>query len=276
MENWRLLPFQISNAFENMAVDEALFRVLQERGGPPTLRFYGWERPALSVGYFQNINHEINLQRCVECGIEIVRRPTGGKAVLHDRELTYSVVSREESPFSPDDLIGNYQAICACLIQGFTELGIAVNMAGSDYINKDTNINRGAICFACPAPFELIARGRKICGSAQVRSRGCFLQHGSVLLDFDAETNDLLFSCAEDKQSGQEAHLEARITSVRVETGTAVTAHMLGKVMQRAFAEVWNIRLIQGRLTMEEETLKDDLVRKKYANSLWNGHGKTA
>jgi len=275
LENWRFLPFRISNAYENMAVDEALFRVLQERGGPPTLRFYGWERPALSVGYFQNINHGINLQRCMQCGIEIVRRPTGGKAVLHGREMTYAVVSREESPFSPDDLIGNYQTICACLIQGFAELGIAVNMAGTDY-NKDANINREAICFACPAPFELLARNRKICGSAQVRSHGCFLQHGSVLLDFDAETNDLLFSCSVDKKSGQEARLAARITSVREETGSAVTAEMLGKVMKRAFAEVWSIRLIRGKLTREEQTLKNDLVRNKYTNSLWNGYGKTA
>lgn len=277
MENWRLLPFQISNAFENMAVDEALFRALQEQGGPPTLRFYGWQRPTLSVGYFQNIKCEINLQRCAECGIEIIRRPTGGKAVLHDRELTYSVVSREESPFSPDDLIGNYQAICACLIQGFAELGIEVCMAGDCYYNnKDENKNRGSICFACPAPFELLVRGRKICGSAQVRSRGCFLQHGSILLDFDAEKNGLLFSFSQDKGNGQEADLDARITSVHTETEIFITAETLSKVMQRAFAEVWNVRLIQGKLTMEEETLKNDLMSHKYTNSLWNGYGKTA
>lgn len=255
-------------------MDEALFRILQERGGPPTLRFYGWERPSLSVGYFQNINNEVNLRRCREYGIDILRRPTGGKAVLHDRELTYSVVSREDSPFSPGDLIGNYQAICFCLIQGFAELGIEVHMAAKDtYNNKDENRNMDAICFACPAPFELLVRGRKICGSAQARSRGCFLQHGSILLDFDAGKNCLLFSPPEEGPACQGDHLDKRITSVQEETGTAVAAEMLSVIMQRAFETVWNVRFVEGKLTSEEKTLKNDLMQNKYSNPVWNEGG---
>lgn len=269
MENWRLLPYQILNAFENMAMDEALFRVFQERGGPPTLRFYGWEKPVLSVGYFQNIEHEINLQRCREDGVDILRRPTGGKAVLHDRELTYSVVSREVSPFSPDDLIGNYQAICFCLIQGFAELGLEVHMAKASYNNKDENRNMDAICFACPAPFELVSRGRKICGSAQVRSRGCFLQHGSILLDFDVKKN-CLFCLNSEETEEQGDHLEQKVTSVYGETGKSISPEVLSRIMQRAFEATWKIRFVAGTLTWEEETLKNDLMKKKYANPDWN------
>lgn len=256
-----------------MAMDEALFRVLQERGGPPTLRFYGWERPVLSVGYFQNIKHEINLQRCRACGIDIVRRPTGGKAVLHDRELTYSVLSREVTPFFSDDLIGNYQAICSCLIRSFADLGIEVHMAKDYYNNNDENRNMGSICFACPAPFELLVRGRKICGSAQVRSRGCFLQHGSILLDFDAAKNCLLFAHSEGEPECQGNHLEERVTSVQEETGTSIAAEMLSVIMQRAFETVWNVRFIEGKLTREEETLKNDLMQNKYTNPVWNAGG---
>lgn len=255
-----------------MAIDEALFRVLQERGGPPTLRFYGWQKPVLSIGYFQNAAREVNLQHCREYGMDVVRRPTGGKAVLHDRELTYSVVSREVHPFFSADLIGNYQAICACLIRGFAELGIEVSMA-KDF-RHDSRNDMDSICFACPAPFELLSRGRKICGSAQVRSRGCFLQHGSILLAFDAEKNCLFLlpSAAPSEDRGD--HLGQKVTSVHGETGAVVAPEILSRVVQQAFESVWKIHFVEGGLTPEEETLRNDLLEKKYTNPTWNLQGK--
>lgn len=272
MEHWRVLPFQIFNAFENMAMDEALFRVLQERGGPPILRFYGWQRPALSIGYFQNAGQEVNLQHCREHGMDIVRRPTGGKSVLHDRELTYAVVSPEVPPFFSDNLIGNYQAVCSCLIRGFSEVGIEVGMAKD--CRHDGNKAMDSICFARPAPFELLARGRKICGSAQVRSRGCFLQHGSILLDFDAEKNCryLLSSAAQKDDRGD--HLRRKVTSVHGETGEVILPERFSGIVQRAFETAWNIRFVAGGLTPEEEILKNDLLENKYTNPIWNLWGK--
>jgi lipoate-protein ligase A len=268
LENWRILPFKFFNAFENMAIDEALFRVLQERGGPPILRFYGWRRPTLSIGYFQNAGQEVNLQQCQEYGMDVIRRPTGGKAVLHDRELTYSVVSREVPPFFSTDLIGNYQAICSCLIRSFAEVGIEVGMA-KDY-RHDGDKQMGSICFACPAPFELLSRGRKICGSAQVRSRGCFLQHGSILLDFDAEKNCRFLLSSATQKDDRSDHLKRKVTSVHGETGEVITPEAFSGIVQRAFETAWNIRFIKGGLTPEEEMLKNDLLEKKYTNPSWN------
>ena len=271
METWRVLPFQIFNACENMAMDEALFRVLQERGGSPTLRFYGWQRPVLSIGYFQNAGQEINLQQCRAHGLDVIRRPTGGKAVLHDQELTYSVVSKEVPPFFSADLIANYQAICSCLILGFSELGIDVSMAKDHRYDRSSGMD--SICFACPAPFELLSRGRKICGSAQFRSRGCFLQHGSILLEFDVGKNCLFFLNSEETQE-QGDHLAQKVTSVYGETAKSISPEMLSRIMQRAFETTWHIRFAEGKLTPEEEALKNELLQKKYANPDWNLRGK--
>jgi lipoyl(octanoyl) transferase len=272
LENWRVLPFQIFNAFENMALDEALLRVLQERGGPPTLRFYGWQKPVLSIGYFQDAGKEVNLKHCREHGLEVVRRPTGGKAVLHDQELTYSVVSKEGPPFFSSDLIENYQAICSCLILGFSELGIEVSMA-RDY-SYDRNPEMDSICFARPAPFELLSRGRKICGSAQVRSHGSFLQHGSILLDFDVEKNCLFLLSSTEESNSWGDHLAQKVTSIHGETGEVITPEVLSRIIQRAFETTWRIRFVEGKLTREEEMLKNDLLQRKYANPDWNMRGK--
>ncbi|MBN1545444.1 MAG: lipoate--protein ligase family protein [Syntrophaceae bacterium] len=255
-----------------MAVDEALFRVLQERGGSPILRFYGWEKPALSIGYFQNAEREINLGYCQKSNLDIVRRPTGGKAVLHDRDLTYSIVSPEVPPFFSPNLIGNYQAICTCLIRGFAELGIPVGM-GEDQ-RKDADREMGAICFAFPAPFELLSRGRKICGSAQVRSRGCFLQHGSIPLDFDPHQNSLCLQSTTKNLDERCTHLKEKVTSVLNETDVVITQKTLSEVMQRAFEAVWQVRFIEGTLTAEEDRMKNNLLARKYAHPAWNLGGK--
>jgi len=272
LENWRVLPYQIFSAFENMATDEALFRILQERGGPPTLRFYGWERPALSIGYFQNTATEINLRHCLCNGMDIVRRPTGGKAVLHDRELTYAVVSREGLPFFSGSLVENYQAVCSCLIRAFSELGINVNMARDGRHERKKEM--GAICFAFPAPFELLSRGRKICGSAQVRSRGCFLQHGSILLDFDAEKSCRFILPSEERQSDRCDDLRETVTSIHGETGEMMLPARFSGIVQRAFEVSWQVRFVTGELTPEEEDLKNRLMEEKYRNPAWNLEGK--
>ncbi len=272
MENWRVLPFQIFHAFENMAMDEALFRVLQERDGPPTLRFYGWERPALSVGYFQNTATELNLHHCRCDGMDIVRRPTGGKAVLHDCELTYAVVSREDLPFFPGNLVENYKAVCSCLIRAFSELGIGVSMASESH--REGKKDMRSICFAFPAPFELLSRGRKICGSAQVRSRGCFLQHGSILLDFDAEKNCRFILPSEQRQSDRCDRLRETVTSIFGETGEVMMPERFSEIVRRAFEVSWNVRFAEGKLTLEEEDVKNRLAAEKYRNPSWNLDGK--
>ena len=166
-----------------MAVDEALFREAVGISLPRRLRFYGWQSPAVSLGRFQNARRELDLEACERFGIAVVRRPTGGKAVLHEQELTYAVVAADASPLFPPDILGTYRLISACIARGLSALGIAAEMKteGRTLAEGETN----AVCFAHPSRYELLVDGRKICGSAQMRSQGVFLQHGSLLMTFD-------------------------------------------------------------------------------------------
>jgi len=273
LETWRFLPFKYDHPRENMAVDEALFRTLQRQSGAPVLRFYGWGRPALSLGYFQDAAREINLERCRALGMDVVRRPTGGKAVLHGMDLTYAVVSHEAPPLFSSDLIGNYRAICAVLTCGFAELGIKVCM--SERYNNGADPDLASICFAYPAPFELLCRGRKICGSAQVRSRNCFLQHGSISLAFDPDQIDLFVTPVAGGDTAGRAYLRDNVTSVCEETGQRIAPERLSRIMQRAFETVWGIRFAESGLTPEEELLKNTLRKKKYDVTTWNLDGQS-
>ena len=124
MDEWRLLPFQSGDAAENMAVDEAIFRERIRTKAPPTLRFYGWRTPAVSIGHNQDARREIDIVACRGLGIAIVRRPTGGKAVLHERELTYAVIAGDDVPPFPPDILETYRIISDCIGKGLAVCGI--------------------------------------------------------------------------------------------------------------------------------------------------------
>ena len=121
---WRLLPFRKADAVENMAVDEAVFRANIRNKALPTLRFYGWRTPALSIGYFQDFAKEVDIEACRRLGIDMIRRPTGGKAVLHDQELTYAVIAGTDSPLFPPGIINTFRIIGCCIAKGLMEVGI--------------------------------------------------------------------------------------------------------------------------------------------------------
>ena len=135
---WRLLNYRPYSAFENMAIDEAIFRETIKNKKPPTLRFFGWSPAAISIGYFQELKHEINFNRCRLSGVDIVRRITGGKAVYHKDEITYSLTACNSEKLFPDNIIGTYEIISLCLARGLSELGINAHLAkaGSDASGK--------------------------------------------------------------------------------------------------------------------------------------------
>ena len=175
---WRLLRDGARDAAENMARDEALLDSA-ERGSPPTLRLYAWTRPTLSLGAHQP-GSDADLDACRRLGVDLVRRPTGGGAVLHDAELTYAVAARVgQGPF-PASVIGVYERIAAALVAGLEGLGVSAESARAEGAGRSP-----ADCFARPSSREILVAGRKLIGSAQVRRRGAFLQHGSILIAFD-------------------------------------------------------------------------------------------
>ena len=268
---WRILPFERAAAAKNMAIDEAVFRKNIRGESPPTLRFYGWQSPALSIGYFQDYRKEVDDEACRKFGVEVVRRPTGGKAVLHERELTYAVVAGAETGLFPPDILKTYLVIGRCLAEGLAGVGIRAEMKEDGRRPPDGALP--SACFSFPSRYELLVGDRKICGSAQMRSQGAFLQHGSLLTAFDPlRTCEVMLP---HRRLEKEAdRLRNAVTSVGEQAGPALDEEGLRRALREGFERTLGIRLREGMLTPGEQALRDELVEKKYGREEWNREGK--
>jgi lipoate-protein ligase A len=181
MKRWQLMvePEPLPGSW-NMAVDEHLLN-LAGRTSRTFLRFYRWERPTASLGYSQEAPRVVDIEFCRARGIDIVRRMTGGKLVLHDREVTYSMASADTAVFT-DTVRDSYRLISQALLKGFALMGLSARLAET----SPTGYIKGTMpCFAFPARDEIEIGGRKIAGSAQKRTGPLFLQHGSIPLEKD-------------------------------------------------------------------------------------------
>jgi lipoate-protein ligase A len=170
-----------------MAVDEELLARAQAGERVPVLRFYGWNPPAVSLGRFQKIEEAVNIGACKRRGFDIVRRITGGRAVLHLHELTYSIIARVDDPLFPPDVHGTYKVIAEGLLAGLRNLGINAEMVSrtNRHAHLVTKNAKDPSCFSSPSWYEIVVDGKKIIGSAQRRLSNAFLQHGSILIDYD-------------------------------------------------------------------------------------------
>jgi lipoate-protein ligase A len=262
---WRLLNFQYRNIFENMAVDEAIFHETIKKRKNPTVRFYSSNPAAVSIGYFQDAKKELNIEKCRREGIDIARRITGGKAVSHFNEITYCVVAAQQEKIFPADISGTYKIISKCIARGLSNLGIKADLAEGGRAQIKDEIN--SCCFAVPSKNELLVRGRKICGSAQVRRRGGFLQHGLFSLTFNPDkTAGFLLPVRTPEQLEK---LRKSVTAVNEEITTPVDALEICSKLIKGFIEELGIDLVQETLTSAEETIKNELM-KKYTDVNWN------
>src|SRR2546422_3799826 len=164
----------------NMAVDEVLLDGVAAGSSPPTLRFYTWMPACLSLGYFQPFS-VVNVEGCRKLGIDIVRRPTGGRAILHDRELTYGVALPASLLGHDAGILPSYRRLSLALQAGLQRLGIAVSLAWES--EAPSRAGQGPVCFDPPSAHEILLQGRKVVGSAQVRRAGALLQHGSIVIE---------------------------------------------------------------------------------------------
>src|SRR5690606_24297004 len=173
-EVWRFIDSGHCSPEFNMALDEALLDWNSEGKIPPTVRFYGWNPPTLSIGYFQKVEREIDLDAVKKYGLGFVRRPTGGRGVLHDKELTYSVIVSEDHPEMPQTVTEAYRVISEGVLQGFRKLGLDAYFAIPRTAEEREGLKnpRSAVCFDAPSWYELVVEGRKVAGSAQTRQKG--------------------------------------------------------------------------------------------------------
>jgi lipoate-protein ligase A len=184
---WELITDGALDGATNMAIDAALLDEVDSSPETRTIvRFYRWRQPTISLGRNQKIDKAVDGEYCKTNGIDIVYRPTGGRAVLHDDELTYAVISNDSSCFG-DTIYGNYKRVSEALCLGYKSLGVAAILA-PDTRKLDISEDAGdPPCFISPSRYELMVAGRKIVGSAQRRVRAAFLQHGSMPITCDYE-----------------------------------------------------------------------------------------
>ncbi|MDZ7262005.1 MAG: lipoate--protein ligase family protein [candidate division KSB1 bacterium] len=175
---WRFLDTGSGDAYTNMAIDEALALNIRP-GERPILRLYAWHPYAISLGYNQKVE-DLDLQRCQKDGIDVVRRPTGGRAVLHAQEVTYSVIIPKDHPCFSRDILSTYNFISRALTTGLKILGVPASLEKQRSGNSDSQLS-SVPCFSSTARYEIVFQGKKLVGSAQRRFEHSILQHGSIL-----------------------------------------------------------------------------------------------
>lgn len=273
METWRLLDTGFADPYQNMAVDEAILWAHSEGIVPPTVRFYGWNPATLSIGYFQKAHKDVDHHFLQDKGLGFVRRPTGGRAVLHDQELTYSVVLSEAHPFIPSSVNESYRILSRGLMEGFLALGLdarMVSLSNESEKAKFATLSTAA-CFDSPSWYELVVEGRKVAGSAQMRHQGTLLQHGSILLDFDIELlfKSLIFPSEEKRQEMMNAFREKAI-SIKQLSGQNITYETAVKAFTKGFERGLGIQLEPAVLTNQEIEQAQILYDTKYSEPSWN------
>ncbi len=251
-EKWRLVLDGPGSGAMNMALDEALL-VLAERGqGPlPVVRLYGWIEPTISVGFLQDASPFLTK------GLPIVRRITGGRALIHDQELTYAVVADAGSRLYAKGLGGSYAIIGGAIVAALCELGVEAGFARP---SRSGAYRKSAACFASSCRHEVMASGRKIAAGAQRRTKRGLLQHGSIMLGMDR----LLWEGVFGRGLGE------RSCSLHEALGRRIERAELQEVVVRKMAEALGVSFVEQGLTVAEEALAARLYKERYSRAEWN------
>ncbi|MED4530682.1 biotin/lipoate A/B protein ligase family protein [Metabacillus fastidiosus] len=272
-EVWRFIDSGQCSPAYNMALDEALLEWHSEGKIPPTIRFYGWDPPTLSVGYFQKVEKEINMEAVKKYGLGFVRRPTGGRGVLHDMELTYSVIVSEEHPEMPKTVTEAYRVISEGILEGFKNLGLDAYFAipRTEEEKQGLKNPRSAVCFDAPSWYELVVEGRKVAGSAQTRQKGVILQHGSILLDLNEDMLFDLFKYSNERvRERMQKAFKNKAVAANELRDKPVTIDEARVAFKEGFEKGLDIELQEYFLTEEETEYVEKLAKEKYESDDWN------
>lgn len=249
-DKWRLLDLMTSDCYTQMAIDEAVAFARGKGHSQNTIRLYRWKPSAVSVGYFQSVDDEVDLEACKKIGIDVIRRISGGGAVFHDYdgEITYSLVAQESDPRIPRDISESYELICGSIIEAMRLLGLKAEF-------KPIN--------------DILVAGKKISGNAQTRRYGSVLQHGTILIDFDAKKMFTALKVSKEKISDKMIRqAEERVTTIRRELNRNVDFIEVRDALVSAFETELDIQLAPGTLTSEENQLVQQF-RRRYASVEW-------
>jgi lipoate-protein ligase A len=251
MEQWRLIDIQAADAYTNMATDEAIMQGIIDGHSKNTVRFYTWNPSAVSIGYFQGIREEVNLEECEKLGIDVVRRRTGGGAVFHDSkgEFTYSLVISENHEIAQGDYIKSFENLSKGIIMGLNKLGVKAVFSP---------IN------------DLTVNGKKISGNAQTRRSGVILQHGTILIRTSPEMIFRVLKVSNEKMSDKMLlNFLDRVTNIEKEIKGYIKETELRDAIKKGFEEALGLNFINESLN-EYEILKLNELKEKYSSKNWN------
>jgi len=262
---WRLLISPPASGAWNMAVDEAILQAVARGQAPPTLRLYAWEPPCLSLGRNQPWE-EADPAALAARGWEIVRRPTGGRAILHTDELTYAVIAPAQHPLMRGGVLPSYRRIARGLLAALHLLGIPAQMEGE----KTPAAAPQAVCFETPSSYEITVHGRKLLGSAQARQAGAVLQHGSLPLTGDiGRIAAVLRFPDEATRTRAAADVRARAITASRTAGREITWVEAADAFRQGFAQALGIAFQPQALSAAEQALAESLHNHKYATEAW-------
>lgn len=264
MRQWHLIIDHPTNGPRNMAVDEMILQAVGAGTLPPVLRFYGWAPMCLSLGYGQTAK-DADTQRIHARGWDIVRRVTGGKAILHGDELTYSLALPVDHPLATGGIVESYRRISRALLRGLSLLGLRTH---ADQKTGDVSTT-GPVCFEVPSHYEIVTGdGRKLIGSAQVRRKTALMQHGTLPLhgDIGRIVDALAFESdyAREEARGQ---VRGRATTLLDAMGKLVSREQVIEAMKHGFEQEFDITWLDGDILNEHIIRQLTLTR--YVNSEW-------
>jgi len=262
---WRLLLSGHADGATNMATDEALLQSVAAGKSRPILRFYGWSPPCVSIGYAQSMRGEIDLDACRRLGYMWVRRPTGGRAVLHIDELTYSVIAPADEPRVQGDVVTSYRRLSRGLVAGLRRLGCDVVQANLVEASPEP---KSAACFDVPSHYEVTALGRKLVGSAQVRRRGVVLQHGALPLCGDVGRLANVLALSDSERAQVRSKLLGRAVALDEALGRRVPFEKVVTALKEGFSAMLHLDFEPSELTEDERKAIHALVE-RYAGSEW-------
>ena len=261
---FRLIRDKARTGAMNMAIDDLLFRQREEGNETSAvLRIFRWSPPALSLGFHQRYDVACDEEFLRGRDIDIVRRPTGGKAVLHHEELTYSVTASIEHGYFKDDALDrSYAKIALGLKRSLEILGLNPELEKRD---RKLNVSSPSPCFLVPTQKEILVGGKKVIGSAQKRGLSAFLQHGSIPIRMDYE---LLAKATRNRAEDIESYRE-HFTSLG-EFLPSLTEDQLEEALKKGFEEAFGGQWTESPLSPEELSEAEKIMNERYATDLWN------
>lgn len=263
-DTWDLIISQPLPGAMNMAIDETLVDAIAAGTRVSAVRLYAWSPPCLSLGHAQPAT-DADPDALHRLGWDLVRRPTGGRGILHTDELTYSVVARDDNPLMMGGVLASYRRLSRGLVAGLQALGAQVE-ADSEYPAEST---QGPVCFEVPSNYEITCAGRKLMGSAQLRRRGVVLQHGSLPLAGDIARIVRALRVTHGTPAEMEARIRSRALTLSQALGRPIGWDETARAIADGLTQALPLHLIESPLTSEELRKAETLAAQKFAHASW-------